>query len=389
MKNKVLIIFKYLRDQWNTPIINKFSKYYDTQYLYISNYKNKNYTEIVEEINNLIKSKDIEIVVFDVDYFKFINFFFIESIKVKKKIIWTGDDFELHDLNAITASACDLVLTHCPLSALKYREKGYDSLVLHGEDGTINNSQNLKKEIDVLFFGAISHDRKEILDYIASEGILLKNIGHAEHAPHLPKDELLKFISKSKIILNLSKSRTTSVQNYASENIYKFYYQFKGRIIMAGLNGVACVSEYSPGQELFFTEDEVPTFFTKEECVKVLKKILENDELLAKYTNKFTSKVCNLYEDKKIFESIYKTIKKPSRERVKLVKIPYWYLKIGAKQIILKNIKLSTLIKTIFQFNIIFKLINNSNFLVKFLIISESVINILWYSIVFTFRPKK
>ena len=389
MKNKVLIIFKYLRDQWNTPIINKFSNYYDTQYLYISDYKNKNYTEIVEEINNLIKSKDIEIVVFDVDYFKFINFFFIESIKVKKKIIWTGDDFELHDLNAITASACDLVLTTCPLSALKYREKGYDSLVLHGEDGKINNSQNLKKEIDVLFFGVITHDRKEILDYIASEGILLKNIGHPEHALQLPKDELLKFISKSKIILNLSKSRTTSVRNYASENIYKFYYQFKGRIIMAGLNGVACVSEYSPGQELFFTEDEVPTFFTKEECVKVLKKILENDELLAKYTNKFTTKVCNLYEDKKIFESIYKTIEKPSRERVKLVKIPYWYLKIGAKQIILKNIKLSTLIKTIFQFNIIFKLINNSNFLVKFLIISESVINILWYSIVFTFRPKK
>ena len=100
----------------------------------------------------------------------------IESIKVKKKIIWTGDDFELHDLNAITASACDLVLTTCPLSALKYREKGYDSLVLHGEDGKINNSQNLKKEIDVLFFGVITHDRKEILDYIASEGVLLKNI---------------------------------------------------------------------------------------------------------------------------------------------------------------------------------------------------------------------
>ena len=85
MKNKVLIIFKYPRAQWNTPIINKFSNYYDTEYLYISNYKNKNYTEVVEEINNLIKSKGIEIAVFDVDYFKFINFFFIEDINVKKK----------------------------------------------------------------------------------------------------------------------------------------------------------------------------------------------------------------------------------------------------------------------------------------------------------------
>ena len=76
MKNKVLIIFKYPRTHWNTPIINKFSNYYDTEYLYISNYKNKNYTEVVEEINNLIESKNIEIAVFDVDYFKFINFFF-------------------------------------------------------------------------------------------------------------------------------------------------------------------------------------------------------------------------------------------------------------------------------------------------------------------------
>ena len=59
---------------------------------------------------------------------------------LKKKILWTGDDFELHEINSITASACDLVLTACPLSALKYKEKGYDSLYLHGEDGKINNS---------------------------------------------------------------------------------------------------------------------------------------------------------------------------------------------------------------------------------------------------------
>ena len=85
MKNKVLIIFKYPRDQWNTPIINKFSNYYDTEYLYLNDYKNKNFTEIVNDINNLIKSNNIEIVVFDVDYFKFINLFFIERINSKKK----------------------------------------------------------------------------------------------------------------------------------------------------------------------------------------------------------------------------------------------------------------------------------------------------------------
>ena len=75
MKNKVLIIFKYTRS-WNADAVNAFSKYYDTEYLYINDYVNKNFVEIVNEINNLIKSKNIEIIVFDVDYFKFINFFF-------------------------------------------------------------------------------------------------------------------------------------------------------------------------------------------------------------------------------------------------------------------------------------------------------------------------
>ena len=121
----------------------------------------------------------------------------------------------------------------------------------------MSETQELKKEIDVLFFGNITPKRKEILDYIIREGVLLKNIGHEEHAPQLPRDELLKFISKSKIILNLSRSRTTSIQSYGSESIYKFSYQFKGRIILSGLKGAACVSEYSPGQELIFNEDEL------------------------------------------------------------------------------------------------------------------------------------
>ena len=84
MKKKVLMILKYHRP-WNNAIIDKFSNYYDTEYLYISDYKNKNFTEIIYEINNLIKLKDIKIVFFDVDYFKFINFFFIEKINSEKK----------------------------------------------------------------------------------------------------------------------------------------------------------------------------------------------------------------------------------------------------------------------------------------------------------------
>ncbi len=389
MNKKVLIIFKYPRGNWNPTIIDKFSNYYETEHLYISDYEDKNFTNVVNEINNLINLKNIEIVIFDVDYFKFINFFFIQNIICKKKILITGDDFELHDMNAITASACDLVLSHCPLSVLKYKEKGFESYMIDFEKGKVGIKNNTKKEIDVLFFGALTEDRIKILNYLQKEGINLKNVGHVEGESGLQEDELLKLISQSKIVLNLSKSRTTSVKQYNSENIYKFYYQFKGRIIMAGLNGAACVSEYSPGQELLFDENEVPSFFTKEQCLQILKKLLSNNELLNGYYERFTSKVINSHEDKKSFEIISQAINSQSNRKVKLLKIPYWYLRIAAKHIIIRNIKLSNIIKTMKQLIIIFSILKDTKIHVKLLIIFETIINILWYSIILTLRPKK
>ena len=163
----------------------------------------------------------------------------------------------------------------------------------------------------------------------------------------------------------------------------------KGKVVEAGLNGAACVSEYSPGLELLFNEEEIPIFYTKEECVKILKKLLNNDELLSKYKNQFTSKACSLFEDKKTFEPVYNAIEKMNHKRVQLIKMPYWYLRIIAKQILLRNIKLSSLIKSILQFKLIFEVIKNSNFLIKLLIIFESIFNTFWYSFAFTLKHKR
>ena len=191
-------------------------------------------------------------------------------------------------------------------------------------------------------------------------------------------------------MLNLSKSRScSSVNNYSSENTFKYYYQHKGRVWDSGSKGVLCVSEYSPANEIFFKEDEIPTFSTKEDCVKILRKLLSDEKLLNEYTRKFTLKAKELINDQKNFEPIYNAIEKADQRRVKLYKFPYWYLRIAAKQVILKNIKLSTLIKAITQFNLIFTIIKNSSTLTKVLIVIESMINILWYTFAFTFKHKK
>jgi len=107
------------------------------------------------------------------------------------------------------------------------------------------------------------------------------------------------------------------------------------------------------------------------------------------HTNKFTSRVHELWDEKKSFESIYNAIEKQKHRKVQLIKFPYWYLRIAAKQIMLRNIKLSTLVRTVSQFDIIFSIIKNSNLLIKFLIIFESIINIFWYGLISTLKFKK
>ena len=77
MKKKALIIFK-AEWYWNKFIIQKFSKFYQAEYIYLDKIE-KNYLDTIKEINNLIEKKKIEVVFFDVDYQKFINLFFIKK----------------------------------------------------------------------------------------------------------------------------------------------------------------------------------------------------------------------------------------------------------------------------------------------------------------------
>ena len=75
--------------------------------------------------------------------------------------------------------------------------------------------------------------------------------------------------------------------NKLSKDIYKFNYMWKGRLVVSGLCGTLCISEYTPGLEIIFEDSEIPTFYTKEECVTILKKLLEDQGLLEKYTEKY------------------------------------------------------------------------------------------------------
>ena len=116
------------------------------------------------------------------------------------------------------------------------------------------------------------------------------------------------------------------------------------------------------------------------------RELLSDKDKLTNVKNKFLSKVESICEERKSFEMIFNSMKKSGHRRVKLIKFPYWYLRIAAKHVLLRNIKITNLLKTVFQFKIIYKMISQSNILVKFLIIFESIINSIWYSLVKTLK---
>ena len=388
IKKKILFIFKQPY-HWNPDIIDKFSNYFEVESINISEFDKESFSEIVSKINNLIKTKNIEITVFDVDYFKFLNLFFIQEIICKKKILITGDDVENHEMNSITASGCDIVLTHDPLSVLKFREKGFESYHVHFDSGKTPDNYDTKKEIDVLYFGILNSDRNEFLDYIKKQNINLKNVGHISDENRLKDEDLFKLIQKSKIVINFSKTRSDFIRSYTSKNLYKFHYMFKGRLALVGLNGAACVSEYSPGQEILFKKDEVPYFFTKEECVDILKKLLNDEKLLNEYTKKFTTKAHNLFEEKKNILPIYNALQKSNSDKVQIFKLPYWYLRISAKQITVRNISIFKPKVLVSNLNNIFKILKKSNILEKILILIEYLLNIIWYTFKGLLNKKK
>ena len=314
MKKKALILFKAQWD-WNKFIISKISNFYEVKFLYLDQVK-KNYLNTISQLNNFIIDNKIDTVFFDVDYQKFVNYYFINKIKNVKKVMMTLDNYERHNLNLITACSCHVVLTD-PISLLKYKELGipaYNWLI--ESDGSLYKDMALEKKTDVLFFGKINKDRKKFVEFIENNGIKVKVVGNNVEN-YISDKELVNLICESKIVINFSKTTWNKISNYPEKSIFKNQYQLKGRIIQSGLCGTACITEYAPQNKLLYKDDELLQFTTKEECVEILKELLNNNNKLLNYTKKFSTKTQEEYEDKKFFKKIHYFLEKVDPKRIK------------------------------------------------------------------------
>ena len=389
MKKKALILFKAHWD-WNKFIISKISNFYEVKFLYLDQIK-KNYLNTIAQVNNFIADNKIDTVFFDVDYQKFVNYYFINKIKNVKKVMMTLDNYERHNLNLITACSCHVVLTD-PISLLKYKELGipaYNWLI--ESDGSLYKDMALKKKTDVLFFGKINKDRKNFVEFIEKNGIKVKVVGN-NIENYISDKELINLICESKIVINFSKTTWEKISNYPEKSIFKNQYQLKGRIIQAGLCGTACITEYAPHHKLLYKKDELLQFTTKEECVKILNDLLNNNNKLLNYTKKFSTKTQEEYEDKKFFKKIYYFLEEIDPNIIKTDKnlriIPYWYKRICCKQILLRDLKISKFFQSIYNFKEISSIAKKSNIFTFLLISIETAVNLIYYSLLNSIKRK-
>ncbi len=325
-KKSILILFKERKKETPNSFFyeRKFSREYNVTTIFISDYLNKNSSSIVKKINNIIKKEKISVALFEGDHLSIFDTKFIMLIDSNvKKGIFLQDDYMFHFINRITASACDFVLTACPLSNLKFKELGYNSFFLPVEaDGSIFKDYKEKKIYDVLFFGRVKNNRSHMVKYLKENGINIMECGPYDTISDTP-EKLAKLINKSKIVLNFSESDNKNRENNPLSH-YKYYYQMKGRVCFIGMCNSLCVSEYSPSNELIFKDNEIPYFREKVDCLKIIQKLIKDDLLLRNTTKKYKEK-CLEYEDGNYIKKIKNFLETLDLNKKINVKIPYWY----------------------------------------------------------------
>ncbi len=324
-KKSILILFKERKKETPNSFFyeRKFSREYNTSIIYISDYLYKNNHAIAKTINTIIEEKKISIVLFEGDHISIFDSKFIKLISNKvKKGLFLLDDYMYHYINRITATACDFVLSGCPLSVLKFQELGYKSFFLPVEtDGAIFKDYGEKKVHDVLFFGRVKNNRKKITEYLKENRVNIIECGPYDSISDTP-EKLARLINKSKIVLNFTESDNTIKKNNPISH-FKYSYEMKGRVYFTGLCNTLCISEYSPPNELLFSNNEVPFFFNEVECLSLIRDFLSNDSKLVNATNKYRQK-CSTFEDSNYIKKVKTFIDYNKNENFS-VNIPIWY----------------------------------------------------------------
>ena len=118
---------------------------------------------------------------------------------------------------------------------------------------------------------------------------------------------------------------------------------------MAGISKVLCVSEYCASSELLYSENELPFFKTKEECLNKINFFLNNEVELKNATEKFYKRSLD-FEDSKYINQIKKFIDGIKIDLKHNFNTPFWYNYLFLKQSLRLRFKNNQLLSFLREF---------------------------------------
>ena len=319
-----------MEQRWHGLFKEKFSRHYDLRTVYILDHvREQGYVAFVDWLNAYIKGTDARLILLDIEFFFGFGIDLILRITKDVRIVLTTfDDIVFHEMNYINALGCDLVTCVDPLAVLKYREKGMNAELLFLENSRMpfDEFQETVKDIDVLFFGDLTKSgRRAFIEGLIASGIEVTVHCSAMNG-ELSYPELAHLISRSKVVLNLSKTHTIVKRLEVFVPVWSFL-QFKGRVIEAGLGRAACVSEYAPSIEYLFGNETVLMFRTVEECVEIIQGLLGNPARLADLSARLRGMVLASFEQEGQVQRLVDVIEKSTAvEKLPPQWIPYRYI---------------------------------------------------------------
>ena len=259
---KKCIIISKCFSRWHDPLKIYLNHLFDdVEFLYVNNLfreSDKSYTgkELIDYITQLINAKKCNICIFDLEFSWLLSPFEVASISKNLIIPTFGigmDDDRFHEINRILYRGVDAVLTF-PFSVEKYRliqKESYDFFPSFELAWDIDGQKQIK-DIDVLFYGLLKGDRKHSIDFLLQKGIKINILPFST-----PNDELIRFIKRSKIVLNFSSgspicSNPIQFLPFCKTRESDFpVKQIKSRIFEVGNLGSLCLTDDFAGSNLF------------------------------------------------------------------------------------------------------------------------------------------
>ena len=269
-------------------------------------------TETKKKILNLVENFDILLINYGKPAF---NESFFKKLKKKNKdliIVYIDGDAILNFpyIYFFHSYVDFFVLYDCPRTTDAIAQLGCKTICLGNvvSERDFYPIQNTKKTIDVLFYGGLKGNRKELINYLSDNQINVHCVGKS--FGKLSSKELIRTINKSKICLAFNQvgydpRAIEKVEGYVEGN------HIKARIFESLLCKTFVIGEHVDGMEQFFLIDkEISTFKSKEELVKKIKFYIKNPNLREKITDAGYKKIIKYYRaDQQITKMIHAIIK--------------------------------------------------------------------------------